>query len=224
MVPDIALFFPFVSYRDTHSPLGLVTTCLPLGLVLFAFFEVVMRRPLVALFPPWFQRRLPSKPQIPSKPQPSAYIPFCIGVCLAIVFGAFTHQVWDAFTHRDRWGTHLMPALNAHYSVGGYSVPGYKVFQYASSFVGLPLLATLAFVGVSRTKPNNEVTLLPLPWRVVVPVALCLIPIAIGAYALLTQPTLYHVLGTTVIQSGTTLMTALAIYSVAYQLLKKNHP
>ncbi|MGD1950048.1 MAG: DUF4184 family protein [Leptolyngbyaceae cyanobacterium] len=31
-----------------------------------------------------------------------------------MVVGACTHQIWDAFTHKGRWGTHFIPMLNSH--------------------------------------------------------------------------------------------------------------
>lgn len=68
---------------------------------------------------------------------------------LSAVIGSGTHVVWDAFTHHDRWGTDLVPALNG--SVGGH--PVFQAVQYGSSAVALTVLAWFAYTGLRRIGP-----------------------------------------------------------------------
>jgi hypothetical protein len=55
-----------------------------------------------------------------------------------LAVGAFSHVVWDAFTHQDGWVVERVPALSASLLPG---VRVYKVLQHASTVVGLSLLA-----------------------------------------------------------------------------------
>ena len=111
MVPDIALFFPIVSYAETHSPFGVFTTCVPLGVAIFLLFDTVMRGPLVALLPTWFQIRIDPLPKLPTIPRLRPHLLFYAGLVPSIIIGAFSHQIWDAFTHEGRWGTKLIPSV-----------------------------------------------------------------------------------------------------------------
>ena len=55
--------------------------------------------------------------------------------------GALTHLAWDAFTHRGDVGVRLLPVLATEVPPG---VPIYSLLQYASSVLGLLVLALAA--------------------------------------------------------------------------------
>ncbi|MFO0907097.1 MAG: DUF4184 family protein [Isosphaeraceae bacterium] len=149
MIPDFPLFCPISpSYATTHSPLGLFTACLPLGLAAFFLFHSVMKAPLLALLPRAIQSRCLGL----EAPTRRTLVP----AVLALVAGAATHVFWDSFTHRGRWGTQLVPALNAvAFQVGGQPIAGYKLFQYGSTFVGLPCLFLLLMAWLKRREPRE---------------------------------------------------------------------
>ncbi|MFF7091433.1 DUF4184 family protein [Streptomyces rubradiris] len=63
------------------------------------------------------------------------------------VLGALTHVVWDAFTHHDRWGTRLLPALGRSRPAG---VPLYTWLQYGSSAAGAVLIAVFVVRALRR--------------------------------------------------------------------------
>ncbi len=141
MIPDLPLFLPLgPGYVATHSIPGLITACLPLGLVWYLLFQFVMKRPLFALLPSGVQRRCVSTLLHSVEPTLS----HLVRVSFALVVGASTHLFWDSFTHEGRWGTRVFLQLNAAVvTVGGQTVPGYKLLQYGSTVVGLPCLALL---------------------------------------------------------------------------------
>ena len=136
----------------------------------------------------------------------------------ALTIGAFTHQIWDAFTHQGHWGTKLVPALNSAVWIGGFSVPGYKIFQYGSTLVGLPLLATLTLSSLRSVIPNNKnaATLSP-KWKMLAALVLCVIPLVVGVYATVTQPFSYHALGVTIKLSGAIILLLCIAYSAVFQ-------
>lgn len=151
MVPDFPLYFPVgITYETTHSAAGLVTACLPLGLALYLLFERVLRAPLAALAPPRWQAVLLGTPRAPG------WRPLALAA-LALLAGAVSHVVWDAFTHQGRWGTQWWPALNAVISLGPIAAPGYSWFQHGSSAVGLPLLGWLAWRRLHRAADRGPV-------------------------------------------------------------------
>lgn len=220
MVPDIGLFFPIVDYAQTHSPLGVFTTCLPLGAAIFLWFETVLRLPLVALLPIWFQRRLDTRPQLLTIPQLKPQLIFYTGLVIAIVIGAFTHQIWDAFTHQGRWGTKLIPSLNTTIAIGGFVAPGFKLFQYGSTFVGMPLLVALTMISLRRTPPN-DVTPTPVPFnlKILAVLVVCVTPLLVTTYAIATQSSFYLGLGLTVKLSGAIMIVLCTVYCAGFQIL-----
>jgi hypothetical protein len=218
MVPDFPLFFPgIVDYAQTHSLVGAFTACLPIGASLFLLFELFMRRPLTSLLPDWVQRRLPSKSGIPVEPRISLHLRYFAGVAFAIVIGAWTHQIWDAFTHQGRWGTHLVPVLNSEIRIGGSLVPGYKLFQYGSTFFGLPLLTLLAAVELHRTTPEERgIATLHQKWKLLAALLILAVPIFVGAFAWSTSKNAYQALGVTIRHSGAIIMVGLAAYCILF--------
>ncbi len=148
MIPDLPLYLPVASaYETTHSARGVFTACLPLGIASFLCFQALMKRPMAALLPNWVRRRtapLEAPILVPS-------FGFLVRVSAAIVLGAWTHVLWDSFTHQGRWGVEVVPALNqVLLTVGDVQLPGYKLLQYASTALGIAALAVLLAAWLRR--------------------------------------------------------------------------
>ncbi len=153
LAPDMEyfIFFRPVS-KYGHSLAGLIYFCLPVGLIVWLCFHLVLKRPMSYLLPdserPYFWasaiRRVDLTPRTLA----------CVG--LAIVVGALTHLLWDAFTHAGRWGTDRFRGLT--HSLGvvqGYEVTVYRVLQHGSTVAGTLLLA-LAYWHWRRLRPASE--------------------------------------------------------------------
>jgi Domain of unknown function (DUF4184) len=138
VVPDTYDYVPssFRGYlHHAHSFGGSYTTCIVLGYALLtALF--VLRRPLTALLSArarWLCL--------------TALAPFgrsrleWVFAALAILLGAWTHLLWDSFTHVEGWMVHRFAALNATVTIGSYRGPVYHVLQYVSSALGLAVIA-----------------------------------------------------------------------------------
>lgn len=119
-------------------------------------------------------------------------------VIISIALGVWTHIAWDGFTHADGFGTELMPALATPWLiVWGQTLPGYKVLQYGSSVVGLPILGVVvarwygrqrstderAIAAASRARRVLAITLLLGAPLVAVAVSLCCVPRAEPGFA-----------------------------------------
>ncbi|MFE4692279.1 DUF4184 family protein [Streptomyces sp. NPDC056749] len=132
----------------THSVWGVFTVDVLVTGAVVALW-LMLREPLVALLPRVARGRvhtfLRGRPRQPGRPVLTEVAWFV----LSAVIGSGTHVVWDAFTHHDRWGTELIPALNGN--IGGH--PLFQVVQYGSSAVALTVLAWFTYTGLRRVGP-----------------------------------------------------------------------
>ena len=138
MVPDLHYYLPWMFGRfmfDTHGFAGSVTTDVLAGyLILVAVY--LLRHPLTALLSAR-ARWLCLSALAPFSGDRRAWI----FAPLAIVLGAWSHLLWDSFTHNDGWIVHRVAALSATVTVGPYTGTVYHVLQYLSSVFGLIVLA-----------------------------------------------------------------------------------
>lgn len=97
--PDLAYALGFYGAKS-HTPLGLLTFCLPAGLLAYAWAELLVLPVLARALPTvrgiqWARfavtRRLPSSAR------------GWLAAAVAVLLGASTHILWDGFTHRRQW-------------------------------------------------------------------------------------------------------------------------
>jgi len=190
---------------------------MPLGLVVFMLFQCVLKVPLIALLPTGMQNRMTaySSPIL----KPSYW--FFLGVVVALVIGGYSHIVWDAFTHQGRWGTRWIPALNHGVEIAGQHLPGYKLFQYGSTVVGLPFMLLLWVRQLVRTQPGEVAEPLRLSptakasgWA-----SILLLPSLVALEKLSAEPTLHRKLYSAVTASGATFMVLAVVYALLFHWL-----
>lgn len=132
LAPDFAYFLPFGLERvSTHDLQGILLFCWPVGLAVWLFYIYVLERPTIELLPEaWRTRVTPSDRNITFKMLARGSI--------AVIVGAITHVLWDAFTHGGTFVTNAFPAFhNALFEYRGRTVRVYFVLQILSSIVGL---------------------------------------------------------------------------------------
>lgn len=134
-MPDLWYFVPFVSRDATHSAAALVWFCLPIGLVVYAMFHLLVKHPLLALFPRALSGRLASftAPSLPAVPWHA--------VVVSLLTGALTHIVWDALTHSN-----------------DYAIQGHNWLQHVNTAIGTAILAWWIWRKLRRA-PVTEPTL-----------------------------------------------------------------
>jgi Domain of unknown function (DUF4184) len=139
VMPDVPYFLPLLPERAySHSLAGLFGFCLPGGILVYVVFLVVLKPPLLALLPVAISSRLDSV----ACNLPRITLGYLIQIAFALLAGAITHLLWDAFTHEDAPFVRAWPLLSLHLTnIGGYQVTIYKVLQHGSTFSGLALLA-----------------------------------------------------------------------------------
>jgi hypothetical protein len=148
MVSDIPVFFPgLLSYDATHSMVGILTHCVPIGACLFFLFHFVLKRPLIRLLPHGMSSRLRATVNLPVDIDTMSLVIMII--CIA--FGSLTHIVWDAFTHVGRWGVQIFPQLNElAWNLFGRPIRWFEVLQHGSSALLLPPLMIAAIQWIYR--------------------------------------------------------------------------
>ena len=133
--PDIAYFLPIQGLgRFSHSCAGLVLFCVPVGLMILWIFHRFLKGPLIALLPADHQQRLlPFAKSFPFLPCNRLFL-----IVLSLVFGAFTHLLWDSFTHSRGWFVQnfallKMTVLDTRFG----PVTMHRILQSLSNAVGL---------------------------------------------------------------------------------------
>ncbi|MGW4196989.1 DUF4184 family protein [Streptomyces sp. NPDC005004] len=118
----------------THSFAGVASVDVLIAWGLAALWLLV-REPLVALLP----RSLRGRPATLlrcgtplGRPRAATALWWYVSAAL----GALTHVVWDAFTHHDRWGSRLVPALMRP----ACGLPLYTWLQYGTSALAAVVL------------------------------------------------------------------------------------
>lgn len=155
MAPD-AFYFVGLAHLGwlTHSVTGLWLVNLPLAVLLTLLWLLIVRPAVVDLSPWWLRQRwqasteaLQARPGAPHHPLSWRGL---AAISVGALFGAFSHLLIDAFTHGGRWGAWLFPVLEDY--MGPLS--WYSWLQYATSILGLLVLAALLVNWYRTTKPQ----------------------------------------------------------------------
>jgi hypothetical protein len=138
MSPDFEYFLRLrLVTKWSHTLLGVFTFCLPVSLMVLWVYHNIQKEALVLLLPDVIKNHL---------------LPFCggfsflpvkhfFGICLSIVIGAFTHIIWDSFTHYNGFFVGWVGVLSVTLlSTETIQLKLYELFQDLSTFLGLLLL------------------------------------------------------------------------------------
>jgi hypothetical protein len=174
MVPDFGLLVPgFMARWQTHSLPALFTFCLPVGLAAYWLTVLLIRPAMLEVLPTGAYLRLRAGRPAASIAQPRAWL----YAATAVLLGAVTHLVWDAFTHEDARGVRMFPLLDDYGpEMAGHSLQLYVWLQYGSSLLGLAAVAAALIVWLRHAPAPLE----PPPRRLAQPERLAWL----GAYLL----------------------------------------
>lgn len=143
--PDFGYCFgPLKLDEFSHQLLGTFGFCLPAGLLgLWGFYRV--RRWFVRLLPGRYQESLES---LCNHPPASALV-----LALSVLIGAWTHILWDAFTHKQGWFVLHSQLLQTQIgSFMGHKVRVFHFLWYLSSFIGVGWLFLVFDRWMERTQ------------------------------------------------------------------------
>jgi hypothetical protein len=160
MAPDFGLLLPRDPSRlETHSLTGLITFCLPVGLLAYWLTQLLIKPALLEALPDAIYLRLRAAHPAASL----SHLKTWLFVSGAVLFGALTHIVWDDFTHEDSRGVRVLPFLRDYGpDVAGHPVQLWKWLQWGSSAVGLAIVLIALLVWLSNVPKTNS----PAPRRI----------------------------------------------------------
>lgn len=149
----------------SHTVPGLVTFCLPAGLVTWIAWEQIARGPTREL--------LALRNERPGWPLTAGSL---LIAGLGVLIGAGSHLLWDSFTHSGRLGAMLVPQLEREaWRIGSYSLRWFSVLQHLSTVAGAFVLG-LWFV---RERRRHGVPA-AWTWRAAVLAGIVAVGIAVG--------------------------------------------
>lgn len=115
----------------------------------------------------------------------------------------------------------MIPALNEDVVISGRSVPAYKLLQYGSTVIGLPLLFAVSLRWLSRAPLGTFEGMYPMSRGVKSGVLTLLIavPVITAITIFLTAPgTVYFRIFEVITKSGLALAVVLLAYALVYQM------
>jgi hypothetical protein len=160
VAPDLSYFMTLNTNQSFgHTIPGLFWFCLPMGLVVLWLFHSLLKRPMIALLPDGFQRRLASLVD------PFAFSPLLRlwRIVVSLLIGSITHLVWDSFTHPDGWIVERFPVFETVvFRLAGSDFQIFKLLQYASSILGLAVLVWWIWKWYQKARPLPGSGLFPI--------------------------------------------------------------
>jgi len=179
MVPDLAGYFPSVfDYAAMHSLRGILTHCVPVGVICYYAYQAFFKQPLFDLLPDPARCRLVRFIERPV----SLSFSGVVMVVIAVLCGTFTHVGWDSFTHGGTWATANFEVLNETVTrIERRRIPWYEVLQFASSLLVVPLLAIAAWWFGQQPRCEYEVERARIP-QLVVWMTVFLLVVSTGVY------------------------------------------
>jgi Domain of unknown function (DUF4184) len=159
MTPDVGYYIDrFDLAIFSHTLLGSLVSCLPIGIILLLLFYVFARPICYSLPSPHRQALLPICPSLP------AGLKQWVIVLLSLLIGTWTHNFWDAFTHEGGWFVLRIPWLQQPaFHIRSTTVYVFLVLQELSTLVGFVIVAIAYWLWLRRQtiSPTSESDL----WR-----------------------------------------------------------
>jgi ABC-type multidrug transport system fused ATPase/permease subunit len=171
LAPDFEYFLLLIPMdRYGHTLRGLFILTLPVALVILWMFHNFVKRPASMLLPDSIQRRLADHLD---EFQFRGFGRFLM-IVISILVGAFTHLLWDSFTHRTGWFYHHWLFLHEMVRVPVLgTLPYYKVFQHVSTVLGIVILLLWFAWWYRNTKPTDH----PIPGAPAAPLRLAIVAV-----------------------------------------------
>jgi hypothetical protein len=144
MAPDFGVLLPFhLSRGATHGVHALLSFCLPAGLLAWFLYQILVRPAWAEVLPGGWRLRADGAAGALRLADARTWL----AASAAMLFGAFTHLCWDAFTHEDGRGVRMLPFLDDYYSpeLVGHPLHLYRWLQHGSSLLGLAAVAFAAW-------------------------------------------------------------------------------
>jgi hypothetical protein len=168
MAPDLQYFVPLDLTRSaSHSWPGILYIDIPIGVVAFLLWMLLLRSPVLEYSPQWLRERVTPPKRVRN------WVVYSGLVFAALAIGILTHLLLDFPTHRGWLSEHWTWMQG---SVGPFTV--IRILHFSASVLGAVIIAIWARGWVRRTPRTDRPTLVPQRERVAVWIALSTILVA----------------------------------------------
>ncbi len=185
MTPDIGYYIGSFPLADlAHTLGGSFVACLPTGVIMLFILYVFSRPVCHALPEPHRSSLQPLSPDFPK-----GLIAWCITL-LSLLFGAWTHNFWDAFTHRHGWFAERIPWLQPSViTISSVTIHVYLLLQHLSTIVGFAIILVVYKRWLRRHRPRKVSSLESDTWRYLFWFAILALALAISLPAAICYAT-----------------------------------
>jgi len=218
LAPDIGYFVRFTSgHGESHSLAGLFWFCLPAGFLILLLFQMLLKRPLLALFPASHQARLYPYAQ-GFRFAPASRFGL---ILLSLLIGSATHLLWDSFTHNTGWAVKAFPGLTMPLLViHDEPIRTYKLLQHGSSVLGLIALGVAYFVWLRGAEPSQvRLAKLSSVWKAAIATAMTAGACAAALWRTVPPLIAWETVRTNVVNGGIAFVTAFVAEAILFSLV-----
>ena len=143
MIPDFEYFLRMASVSIySHTMWGAVWFDLPLGLLVLALFQNIIREPLSQNLPAAIQRRLP---EFSAQGWNRYFRTHPVIVLFSLLIGTASHLVWDSVTHQTGLVVMMLPVLQKNVSLYFFEYPLYRILQHVSTILGAYIIGRIVW-------------------------------------------------------------------------------
>jgi hypothetical protein len=137
--PDLSYFTPIKVDREiSHSFESIYLYTMPMGILLYFFFQYYLKWPIISTLPKRLGHRLPVSAFYNRKLDLS----FFSVIIPSLFIGASSHLMWDNCTHDHTFVASQFPILSQEIiSLNALKIYGYQIAQHVSSVFGLIVVA-----------------------------------------------------------------------------------
>ncbi|QIB27948.1 DUF4184 family protein [Caloranaerobacter azorensis] len=138
MAPDFEYFIYFKPIQIVgHTFLGQFYFNLPIVFILAYIYHYILKEAVILNLPkPYCDKYYYLVKRQWKIDSLSRFIVFCYSAIL----GAFTHLIWDSFTHKTGFFVRNIGLLTKYLNIAGIKIPVYKMLQHGSTFLGLTVI------------------------------------------------------------------------------------
>jgi len=180
MSPDFAYYIrQILVARYAHTILGTFTVCLPTGLLALGIFYL-LREPLCFVLPQPHRAALMPLASV----RPRISLRSILIAAVSVLLGAWSHTLWDSFTHDGAWSVQHFPILRVPLiHVGSTELPASYILQQLSTFGAGAALALMYFLWLRRQPiaPPPAQGAISDVWRYLIFVLLAVIALSVAA-------------------------------------------
>lgn len=151
MAPDFEYFIHFRPIQIVgHTLLGQIYFNLPITLIIAFIYHYILKKSIIVNLPkPYCDRYsylIERRWRIDSLFR-------LLVVCYSALLGAFTHLIWDGFTHKAGFFVIRIGILSKYLNILDHKIPIYKILQHGSTVLGL--IAIMVYIFAIQNKKVN---------------------------------------------------------------------